>query len=159
MRLHFNIDRLSRKCHIAWGRSWARCNFFCTTSASLKAFTHRMLFFRVILLHVIYIFWTADWTWVFSHRTWISHCKKATLLFFSSRLIFQSFPTANKGINRSQWLRGTNNTSVSHCRTEVLNLNLASAIFERSFRLWQTKNPSFLKTMPYYIKGMFRCNL
>ncbi len=93
---------------------------------NLKTFTLRMLLFCVINLHVNNSFQTADWEWVFSHRTQISLCKKVNLLIFASKLIFPNFHAANKGISQSCWLQGTKVMFVSHCGAEVY---VTSAIF------------------------------
>lgn len=53
------------------------------------------IFFLVQTIRKKYIFGTADWEWVLSHRMWISHYKKATLSIFRLMLIFLNFQTAN----------------------------------------------------------------
>lgn len=46
------------------------------------------------------MFWTADWSGVFWHSTWISRCDKATFFYFlDQRLIFPKFCSVNKCTN------------------------------------------------------------
>ncbi len=43
------------------------------------------------------LFWTVDWPWVLSHRTWILRCETATLLIFLHRgQFFQAFTLQTK---------------------------------------------------------------